>query len=117
MERLRSFCGWLTCHGPGQVQRLRLSLQPAGEWQREPALSPAEWQELCTLLAAALPACAGSLHDLQLYLSGGSAQHEPFPTASWLPRLGSQLHRLVSRRLKGAGMAALGGRIGHGSAL
>lgn len=59
--------------------------------------------ELGTLLAAALPACAGSLRQLELRLDGTSDQ--TFHMGLWPTMLGSQLRRLVSSgRGKGAGV-------------
>ena len=101
MDRLHALSSWLARHGPGQVQRLRLSLRPADEPPDPPpgpVLTPDEWLEMCTLLAAALPACAGRLQDLQLYLYVTWPDYEDYPElrfGAWMARLGS-LRRLVS---------------------
>lgn len=97
LPRARSFFDWLPHQGAGKVQQLRLSLGTRLRQPNEvppPALSSETVLELGMLLAAALPACAGSLRQLELSIDdlGGRL----LPTGLWVPMLGSQLRRLVS---------------------
>lgn len=98
-------------HGAGKVQCLRLALFSCRASQDTGQLllmSSTEALELGTLLATALPACAGSLRKLEL-LFRNVCEH-PFPIGHWVAMLGGQLRRLVSGGPRGC-------RLGrHGSA-